>query len=67
MCITLKITGFLNFVHRPEFQITRKHNASELDLFPSSDEGRETHTLLDPCEELTSITQSLNPIIEVSS
>jgi hypothetical protein len=25
----LGITGFLDFVHRPEFQITRKRNVSE--------------------------------------
>jgi hypothetical protein len=27
--LILRITGFVDFVHSPEFQITRKHNVSE--------------------------------------
>jgi hypothetical protein len=36
---------FMDFVHRPIFQITRK-----TDIFPSSGEGKETSTLLGPLE-----------------
>jgi hypothetical protein len=41
-----------DFVHRPEFEITRKHSIMfwKLDLFLSSGEGRETPTLLGPLE-----------------
>jgi hypothetical protein len=41
----LTISGFLNFVNHPVFQIARK-----LDLFPSLCEGMETPTLLGPIE-----------------
>jgi hypothetical protein len=37
-----RITGFLDFVHRPEFQITRKTTFRQLDRFLSQGEGRET-------------------------
>jgi hypothetical protein len=39
-----RVTGFLNFVHRPEFEILENKSFRKLDLFPSSDEGRDTPT-----------------------
>jgi hypothetical protein len=36
-----RITVCLDFIYRPGFYITRKHNVPKLDLFPSSDEGME--------------------------
>jgi hypothetical protein len=36
------ITGFMDFVYHPEFEILENTTFQELDLFPSSDEGRET-------------------------
>jgi hypothetical protein len=52
----LRITGFLDFVHRPEFYILENTTIRKLDLFLSSGEGRETPTLLGPLERA-----SLNP------
>jgi hypothetical protein len=46
----LRIAGLLDFVHRPEFQIPQNTTFRKLDLFPSSGEGKETPTLLDPLE-----------------
>jgi hypothetical protein len=43
-CVTFKITGILDFVHRPEFKITRKHKFQKLDLFQSSGEWGEPPT-----------------------
>jgi hypothetical protein len=40
------ITGSLDFVQRPEFYIIENATFWKLDLFPSSDEGRDTPTLL---------------------
>jgi hypothetical protein len=49
--LTLRITGFVDFVHSPGFSITRKYNVSEIgSFFPSSGEGREMPTLLGPLE-----------------
>jgi hypothetical protein len=45
-CITLRITGFLDSVHRPVFQITRKHDVSETGSVSVFRWGRETPTLL---------------------
>jgi hypothetical protein len=53
-----RITGFLNFVHRPEFKMLENTMFRQLDLFPSSDDLRETPTLLGP---------NLNDWNEVSS
>jgi hypothetical protein len=44
--IVSKITGFLDFVHRPEFKIFENITFRKMDLFPFSDKGRETYTLL---------------------
>jgi hypothetical protein len=41
----LKISGFVDFVHHPEFYITRKHNW-KLDLFPSPGEEKKTPILI---------------------
>jgi hypothetical protein len=42
----LRINGFVDYVHRPEFWITNKNTSiREMDLFPSSGEGRETSKL----------------------
>jgi hypothetical protein len=50
--IILKVTAFLDFVHRPKFQILKKKNTTprKLDPFPSSGEETETPTLLGPLE-----------------
>jgi hypothetical protein len=54
-----RITGFLVFVHRPEFEILENTAFRKLDLFPSSGEERETSTLWVPFTELTSITGAI--------
>jgi hypothetical protein len=47
--ITLRITGLLEFVLHPKFQILENTTFRTLDLFPFSGEGgREAHTLLGP-------------------
>jgi hypothetical protein len=43
---TARITGFVNFVHHPEFQILQSTTFIKMDMFPSSVLGRETPTLL---------------------
>jgi hypothetical protein len=48
--IALRITGFLDFVHRHEFWILENTKVRKLDLFPSSDEARESPTVLGPLE-----------------
>jgi hypothetical protein len=45
-CMGLRITEFIDFVHRPEFYLTRK-KFRKLALFPSSGDGKETPTLSD--------------------
>jgi hypothetical protein len=42
--IKRKITGVLDFVHRPELK--KYKTFRKLDLFPSSGEGTNAHTLL---------------------
>jgi hypothetical protein len=42
----------MDFVHRPEFYITRKLAFRKMYIFPSSDEGRETPTLLGKLERV---------------
>jgi hypothetical protein len=42
----LKITGFLDFVHRLEFQVLENTIFWKLDLCPSSDKQWEARTLL---------------------
>jgi hypothetical protein len=44
--INLRITGFLDSVHRPELQLLENTTLRKLDPFPSSGEEREreTHT-----------------------
>jgi hypothetical protein len=49
-CTTLRITGFVDFVHRPEFYIVENTTFGKLGLFSSSGEGRESPTLLGPLE-----------------
>lgn len=49
-CITLRISGSVDFVHRSEFEISENSSFRKLDLFASSGEGNETLTLLDPSE-----------------
>jgi hypothetical protein len=41
---------FLDFVHRPEFQITANTTFRKLDLFASSSERKETPALFGPLE-----------------
>jgi hypothetical protein len=68
-CITLKIIGFMDFVHRPVFKILENRTFRKLDLFPSSGQGKETPTLLGHLERANSIavssknTKSRNPLI----
>jgi hypothetical protein len=49
-CITLRITRFPDFVHRLVFYNLENTMFQKLDLFPSSGNGRKTHTLLGPSE-----------------
>jgi hypothetical protein len=59
----LKITGSLDFIHRPVLYKleTRKHDVSET-VFPSSDEGcGKTPTLLGPLERANLIALSKVP------
>jgi hypothetical protein len=42
-CIILRITGFLDFVHRPVFYKPDNTTFRKLDLFPSSSEGVDTY------------------------
>jgi hypothetical protein len=56
--ISLRITGLLDFIHRPELSIL-ENTFRILDLFPSSGGGRETPTQLGPLEELTLVTGQL--------
>jgi hypothetical protein len=45
-CITLRITGLLDFVHRPVFQETQKNTLfQKLDLFLSPYDGGGRHLL----------------------
>jgi hypothetical protein len=46
--VTFRITAFLDFAHHPEFRILENTMFQKPYLFPSSGEGRETHTLLGP-------------------
>jgi hypothetical protein len=48
--LTIGITVFLDFVHCPKFEILENTTFRKLNLFPASDEGRKTHTLLHPLE-----------------
>jgi hypothetical protein len=48
--ITLRLIGFLDSVHRRELKILENTTFWKLDLFPSSDEGMQTPTLLGPLE-----------------
>jgi hypothetical protein len=47
--MSLRITGFSDFVHRPVFQKLENTTFRKLDLFPSSGDG-ETPALLGPLE-----------------
>jgi hypothetical protein len=49
--IYLRITRFLDFVHRPVFQKLENTTFRKLDLFPSSGEGAKTLTLLGPLSD----------------
>jgi hypothetical protein len=46
----VRINGFVDFVHCPEFQITRKQSILETVFFPPSGEERETTSLLGTLE-----------------
>jgi hypothetical protein len=48
--IALRITGFLDFVHRSEFYVQENTTFRKLELFPFSGEMGETYTLLGPLE-----------------
>jgi hypothetical protein len=47
-CITIRITGFLDYVHRPVLQKIGNITFRKLGLFPSSCEGGKTFTQLGP-------------------
>jgi hypothetical protein len=51
-CVTLITTGFLDFVHRPEFYNQENTTFRKLDLFPSSGEGGGAPTLLGTLQTL---------------
>jgi hypothetical protein len=55
------------FVYRPEFQVPENTMFRKLDLFPSSYEVRETHTLLSPLErvKLTHQRTKTDPVSEI--
>jgi hypothetical protein len=59
----LKITGFLDVVSCPEFQMLENTTFRKLGLFPSSGEGRETLVLLGPLERANPCPDT---VIEVS-
>jgi hypothetical protein len=40
-----RITGFLDFVHRPEFEVLESTTFRKLDVFPCSGKGRETYSV----------------------
>jgi hypothetical protein len=48
--MTLRITGFMDWVHRPEFHLLENTMFRILDLCPSSGEDKKTRTLLGPLE-----------------
>jgi hypothetical protein len=48
--VSVRITGFLNFVLSPEFYILENTTFPKQDLFPFSGNGRETPTLLGSLE-----------------
>jgi hypothetical protein len=48
--MTLRITGFLDFAHRPEFWELWNRMFRKLDLFPSQGEGTESSALRGPLE-----------------
>jgi hypothetical protein len=56
-CTALRISGFLDFVHRPVFYKV-ENNISETDLFPYSGEAGKTPTQLGPFER-----GNLNPVL----
>jgi hypothetical protein len=58
-CIELRITGCLQFAHRPEFYVPEITAFRKLDLFPASGEDREASTLLGTLERDS-------PVIEIS-
>jgi hypothetical protein len=55
-CITHRITGFPDFVLRPEFEKLETTRFRKLDPLPSSDEGRKHGFRWVPYKEVTSIT-----------
>jgi hypothetical protein len=46
----VRINGFVDFVHRPEFQVLENTTFRKLGLFPSAGEERKTSRLLGPLE-----------------
>jgi hypothetical protein len=61
-CITLRITGFSNYVHRPVFYIL-ENNVSET-IPVSVLRWRETHTLLGPLER-ANLNHWTDPVSEM--
>jgi hypothetical protein len=53
--MSVGMTGFLDYDHRPVFKIIENTTFRKLDLFPSSGEGKEAPALLGPLEELISV------------
>jgi hypothetical protein len=51
LTITLPIIVFVDFVHHPEFKITRKHNVPETGSVSVFREGKETPALFGPLEK----------------
>jgi hypothetical protein len=57
-CKTLRIAGFLDFAHRPEFWTLANTTFWKLDLFPFSGERRGTCTQLGPVIEVSSFFET---------
>jgi hypothetical protein len=47
---SFRIYGYVGFVRHPKLKILEKRTFRKQDPFPSSGEGRETHSLLNPLE-----------------
>jgi hypothetical protein len=69
----LRIVWFLDFVHRPEFQIIENTTFRKIDLFPFSGEGSETPALLGLLERdnlnhwtlLMDLTEHVSPCLHL--
>jgi hypothetical protein len=61
-----RITGFLDFIHRPDFLILENTTFMKLNVFSYSDEKRETPTLLGLLER-AEFNHWTNPFLELEN